>query len=184
MLRFKRRLAAVSAIASSVGLLATPSLAQAVPDRRGPARLGVASVVGVGQIRLDEPNVVGDRIWFGVRAVAAADGSPHGRFEFRHLRPDGTVAGEGWAEVTCLQITGNVALFTAVVPAGVGVVKNHAFYVKIIDVRHGPDRVAFIQAQNGPERPPQRCIDFDVEFPSSSISRYPVLTGGYRVHGG
>ena len=179
----KLKAAAVSVIAAVVGL-AAPSLAQARTDHNEPGRIGHASVVGVGQFRLDEPNVVGHRIWFGVRAVTAADGSSRGRFRFRHLRPDGTVAGQGWADVTCLRVSGDVALFTAVVPEGVGVVKNHAFVVKVINGKHGPDRIAFIQAQNGPERPPRRCIDFDVEFPTMPAIRYPVLTGGYAVHGG
>jgi hypothetical protein len=182
MSRVKTKAAVLTAVAA-VGLVAMPSTAQAQPGHHAPGGAGPSAVRGVGQIRLDEPHVVGDRIRFGVRAVTAVDGSAHGRFTFRHLRPDGTVAGQGWARVTCLQVTGNVALFTAVVPAGVGVVKNHAFYVKIIDGRHGPDRVAFIQAQNGPERPPRRCVDFDVEFPSAPALRYPVLTGGYAVHG-
>jgi hypothetical protein len=64
---------------------------------------------------------------------------------------------------TCLQVSDGVALFTAVVPEGQG---NHAFYIKIIDGGHGrPDQIANIQAQKGPERPPRRCIDVEVEFP-------------------
>jgi hypothetical protein len=47
-----------------------------------------------------------------------------------------------------------------------------------------PDRVALVQAQNGPERPPRRCVDLDVEFPPGSAVNYPVLTGGYTVRGG
>jgi hypothetical protein len=61
-------------------------------------------------------------------------------------------------------------------------VKNHGFYVKIIDGGRSPDQIAFTQAQNGTERPPARCVDFDVEVPDSG-DRYPVLVGGYRVHG-
>jgi hypothetical protein len=166
------------------GLLMEPSTAQARPAASESARVPVGLVVGAGQFRLTEPGNTGDRIWFGVEAAAAADASTHGRFQFSHARPDGTVAGSGWADVTCLQVDGNVALFTAVVPEGMAgdPVKNHAFYIKVIDGGRLPDQIAFVQAQNGPDRPPRRCLDFDVEFPGAA-SRYPILTGGYLVHG-
>ncbi|MER7007185.1 hypothetical protein ABT297_29680 [Dactylosporangium sp. NPDC000555] len=174
MSRLMTRAAALLVIAAA-GAFAGPGNAQAHP-------VSGSAVAGVGQVTLDEPNTVGDRVWFAILAATAADGSSDGRFWFRHLSPDGTLRGEGWAEVTCLQVTGNVALFTAVVPEGVGVVKNHAFYMKITDRDAKPDQVSFIQAQNGSERPPTECIDFDVVFPGQP--RYPVLTGGYTVHAG
>ncbi|WP_250000884.1 hypothetical protein [Actinoplanes sp. M2I2] len=155
--------------------MTTPSAAQAAPP-------GNAGVFGVGQVVLTQPDAVGHRVWFGVLASADAAGSSRGRFWFRHLLPDGSVLAQGWAEVTCLQVTGDVALFTAVVPEGVGVVKNHAFAMKVIDGGARPDQVAFIQAGGGPDRPPARCIDFDVEHPGQPY--HQVRAGGYAVHGG
>lgn len=164
----------VAALAA-LGVMTTPSIAQATPARN-------AGVIGVGQVVLTQPDAVGHRVWFGVLASTDADGSPRGRFWFRHLLPDGSLLGQGWAEVTCLQVTGNVALFTAVVPEGVGPVKNHAFSMKVIDGGGQPDQVAFVQAGGGPARPPTRCIDFDVEYPGQP--RHQIRTGGYAVHDG
>ncbi|MFF0150699.1 hypothetical protein [Micromonospora sp. NPDC005203] len=89
----------------------------------------------------DEPNTVGHRIFFGVYAVAASDGSAQGQFLYRHERADGTLAAQGRADVTCLRVTGNVAVFTAIVPEGQGSARNHGFYVKIIDGGRGPDQI-------------------------------------------
>ncbi|MFG1925323.1 hypothetical protein [Cryptosporangium sp. NPDC048952] len=44
--------------ATAMGLLGLPSTAQAQPNHHEPPQ----RVTGVGQIQLDEPNVVGDRI--------------------------------------------------------------------------------------------------------------------------
>ena len=168
----------ITAVAAG-GLFVAPATAQA-GTAGGPSR---SAVIGAGQFRLDEPGTAGDRIWFGVQASSAADGSVRGRFQFRHARPDGTVVGSGWAEVTCLRVDGNTALFTAVVPEEMpsDPVRNHAFAVKIIDGGRSPDVIASIQAQNGAERPPGDCFDFDVDYPG--VPRYPVLSGGYLVHG-
>ncbi|RKN32368.1 hypothetical protein D7044_14075 [Micromonospora musae] len=128
--------------------------------------------------------MVGHRIWFGVQAVAAVDGSAYGQFLYRHELPDGTPVGQGRADVTCLKVTGNVAVFTAVVPEGQGNVKNHGYYVKIIDGGRGPDQIVDAQTQNGTERPPTHCIDPETELPPGvpQRPRYPVLIGGYTVH--
>ena len=142
-----------------------------------------AAVTGVGYFTYDEPGVYGHKIRFSVQARTSADGSTRGNFSFRHLLPNGDLLGQGRADVTCLQVSGGVALFTAVVPEGQGNVRNHAFYVKIIDGGRGrPDQIANIQAQNGPERPPRRCIDFEVEYPGAA-KRYPVERGGYLIRG-
>lgn len=164
----------VAAIAA-LGVLTTPSVAQAAPADH-------AGLAGLGRVVLNEPGALGHPVWFGVAASAAGNGESHGRFWFRHLLPDGSLLGQGWAEVTCLRVTGNVALFTAVVPEGVGPIENHAFYMKVIDGGGAnPDQVAFIQARGGPDRPPTRCLDFDVEYPGQP--RYQVRAGGYAVHG-
>ncbi|MFJ8581453.1 hypothetical protein [Micromonospora sp. NPDC093277] len=167
-------MAALLAIAAA-GAFAVPGNAQAHP-------VSGSAVAGVGQVTLDESDALGDRVWFAIVAATAADGSSNGRFWFRHLSPQGTLRGEGWADVTCLQVTGKVALFTAVVPEGVGMVKNHAFYMKITDRGAKPDQVSFVQALNGPERPPTDCFEFEVPYPTRP--RYPVLIGGYTVHAG
>ncbi|WP_430785631.1 hypothetical protein [Actinoplanes sp. G11-F43] len=130
------------------------------------------SVSGVGRIVLTPADADGHPVWFGVRGD---------RFWFRHLLPDGSLVARGWAAVTCLRVTGRVAEFTAVVPEGVGPIRNHAFVVKIIDGGRRPDQVAFVQASGGPERPPTRCFDLDAEFPGRP--RHQVLAGGYVVRG-
>ncbi|MEU8182962.1 hypothetical protein AB0B86_19620 [Micromonospora sp. NPDC049047] len=132
----------------------------------------------------DEPNTEGHRIWFGVHAVSASEGSAHGRFRYRHERADGTLVAQGWADVTCLRVTGNVAVFTAIVPEGQGAAKNHGFYVKIIDGGRGPDQIVDAQATNGSEPPPTGCIDPETDLPPGSQvrPRYPILVGGYAVH--
>ncbi|AEV84961.1 hypothetical protein ACWT_3937 [Actinoplanes sp. SE50] len=186
------RTAALSAIAATT-LWVSPTAAQAHPVLPKPPAVttvstadsvstanSMSAVIGLGQIRLSGPNVAGDPVWFGIEAFTDRTGSAHGRFRFRHERPDGTVVGDGWAEVTCLRVTGDVALLTAVVPDGVGVVKNHAYYMKVTDGGSQPDQLAFVQAQNGTERPPTRCVDFDVEHPGLA-DRSPVYTGGFTI---
>ncbi|RKN41430.1 hypothetical protein D7223_24110 [Micromonospora endolithica] len=140
-------------------------------------------VTGLGQFVYDEPRVVGHRIWFGVSAFSAADGSTVGRFLYRHEWPDGTLAAQGQADVTCVRVTGNVALLTAIVPEGEGTVKNHGFYVKIIDGGRMPDLIVDAQVQNGEERPPTHCLDPETDLPPGlpQRPRYPVLAGGYAV---
>jgi hypothetical protein len=142
-----------------------------------------AAISGVGNFTYDEPGVEGHKIRFSIHARTTADGSTRGDFRFRHLLPNGELVGEGRADVTCLQVSGGTALLTAVVPEGQGNVRNHAFYVKVIDGGRGrPDQVANIQAQNGSERPPERCIDFDVEYPGTA-KRYPIERGDYLIRG-
>ncbi|MEU4470661.1 hypothetical protein [Micromonospora sp. NPDC023888] len=181
---FRSRLRATTlAAVAVVGVAAAPAVAQAHPGARG-AAAGRSMVVGLGHFVYDEPNTVGHRIWFGVYAVTASDGSAHGQFRYRHEQADGTLAAQGWADVTCLRVTGNVAVFTAIVPEGQSSVKNHGFYVKIIDGGRGPDQIVDAQATNGSERPPTGCIDPETELPPGlpSRPRYPILVGGYAVH--
>ncbi|MFC3500333.1 hypothetical protein ACFOOK_05040 [Micromonospora krabiensis] len=176
---------AVAAVAAA-GVATSPTAAQA----RQPEGIRVAGgwsvVAGVGHFVYDEPGTVGHRIWFGVQAVAAAGGSTYGQFRYRHELPDGTVVGQGRADVTCLEVTGNVAVFTAIVPEGQGAVRNHGYYVKVIDGGRGPDQIVDAQAQNGTEPPPTECLDPETDLPAGvpPRPRYPVLVGGYVVHRG
>ncbi|MEU4679126.1 hypothetical protein [Micromonospora sp. NPDC023737] len=146
---------------------------------------GWSIVAGMGHFVYDEPGMAGHRIWFGVQAVTATDGSTHGQFLYRHELPDGTLVARGRANVTCLKVTGNIALFTAIVPDGQGTVKNHGYYVKIIDGGSGQDQIVDAQAQNGTEPPPTHCLDpeTDLDPEAPKRPRYPVLIGGYAVHG-
>ena len=178
MVRSTVRATAIAAV-TVAGVLAVPAAAQ--------ARVHVASVAagrsaaaGTGHFVYDEPGTAGHRIWFGVQAVTTRDGSARGQFRYRHELPDGTLVAQGWADVTCLQVTGNVALVTAIVPEGEGPVRNHGFYVKIIDGGAGRDEISDVQASGGPERPPTGCVDPD----DYHRPRYPVLAGGFAVHGG
>ncbi|MGC4747887.1 hypothetical protein ACLQ28_19850 [Micromonospora sp. DT201] len=182
MFRSSFRTTALVAVAA-VGVVASPSVAQARQAEAASAA-GRSVVAGLGHFVYDEPNTVGHRIWFGVYAVTAADGTTHGQFLYRHEQTDGTLAAQGRADVTCLKVTGNVALFTAIVPEGQGSAKNHGFYVKIIDGGRGPDRIVDAQATNGTERPPTHCVDPETDLPPGSPSRprYPILVGGYTVH--
>ncbi|MEV6373488.1 hypothetical protein [Micromonospora musae] len=182
---FRSSLRAVAlAAAAAVGVAASPSVAQAQQSEAMGTTAGWSVVAGLGHFVYDEPGTAGHRIWFGVQAVAAADGSAYGQFLYRHELPDGTPVGQGRADVTCLKVTGNVAVFTAIVPEGQGTVKNHGYYVKIIDGGRGPDQIVDAQAQNGAERPPTHCIDPETELPPEvpQRPRYPVLIGGYTVH--
>ncbi|PYC71056.1 hypothetical protein C7C45_11555 [Micromonospora arborensis] len=183
MFRSSFRTTVLVAIAA-VGVAASPGVAQARQAEAASAATGRSVVAGLGHFVYDEPNTVGHRIWFGVYAVAAADGSARGQFLYRHEQADGTLAAQGRADVTCLKVTGNVALFTAIVPEGQGTAKNHGFYVKIIDGGRGPDQIVDAQATNGTERPPTGCLDPETDLPpgSPSRSRYPILVGGYAVH--
>lgn len=184
MFRFGLRAAALAAVAA-VGVVASPAAAQAQQSEAMSVAAGWSVVAGMGHFVYDEPGVAGHRIWFGVQAVTATDGSTHGQFLYRHELPDGTLVGQGRADVTCLKVTGNVAVFTAIVPEGQGTVKNHGYYVKIIDGGSGQDQIVDAQAQNGTERPPTRCLDPETELPPGTPQRprYPVLIGGYAVHG-
>jgi hypothetical protein len=148
----------------------------------GSDRALAAAIAGGGSFTYDEPDVYGHRIRFNIHARTTVDGSTRGSFSFWHLLPDGKLAAKGRADVTCLQVSGGTALLTAVVPEGQGNVRNHAFYVKIIDGGSGrPDQIANAQAQNGSERPPQRCVDFEVEHPGPK--RYPIERGNYVIRG-
>jgi len=178
------RVVALAAVAAA-GVAGSPSVAQAQQSEATSVATGWSVGAGLGHFVYDEPGVVGHRIWFGVQAVTAADGSTRGHFLYRHELPDGTLVGQGRADVTCLKVTGNVAVFTAIVPEGQGNVKNHGYYVKIIDGGNEPDEIVDAQAQNGPERPPTHCLDPETDLPPGSPQRprYPVLMGGYVVHG-
>ena len=157
------------------------AVAAALPGASIPeqARADV-TISGVGHFVYDEDGVRGHRIWFGVQAAARRDGSVGGEFLYRHELADGTLLAQGRADVTCLRVTGKVALFTAIVPDGVGDVPHHGFYVKVIDGgAAGRDRISDAQAQGGSEPPPTSCVDpADHQRPT-----YPVLRGGYTVHG-
>ncbi|MEU7614129.1 hypothetical protein [Micromonospora sp. NPDC049204] len=172
------------AAVAAVGVGVAPTVAQAQPPKATSAAAGRSSVAGIGHFVYDEPNTVGHRIWFGVYAVTTLDESAHGQFLYRHERADGTLAAQGRADVTCLRVTGNVAIFTAIVPEGQGSAKNHGFYVKIIDGGRGPDQIVDAQATNGSERPPTGCVDPETDLPPESAPRprYPVLAGGFVVH--
>ncbi|MFC5925218.1 hypothetical protein [Micromonospora vulcania] len=161
-------------------------VAQAQQSAATSATSGRSFVAGIGRFVYDEPNVVGHRIWFGVQAATTAGGSTYGQFLYRHELPDGTLVAQGRADVTCLKVTGNVAIFTAIVPEGQGTVKNHGYYVKIIDGGRGPDQIVDAQAQNGSERPPTHCLDPETDLPPElpTRPRYPVLVGGYAIHNG
>ncbi|MGI5524446.1 hypothetical protein ACQEUX_26390 [Micromonospora sp. CA-259024] len=179
------RATALAAVVAA-GVTASPSVAQAQQPEALTAAAGRSAVAGMGHFVYDEPNVVGHRIWFGVHAVTAANGSAYGTFMYRHERPDGTLVAQGRADVTCLKVTGNVALFTAIVPEGQGAVKNHGYYVKIIDGGRGPDQIVDAQAQNGSERPPTGCLDPETDLPPElpPRPRYVVLVGGYAMQSG
>ena len=167
MIKLGSRTLVLSALMAA-GVLLTPSAAQARPP--SPA------IIGLGPFVYDAPGVEGHRIWFGVRAAR-----DKGRFWYRHELPDGTVVGQAWADVTCLRVDRNVALFTAIVPDGQQPdVRNHGFYVKVIDGGRGPDLIADAQATNGTDPPPRHCVEpGDMGRPF-----YPVLRGGYAVIGG
>ncbi|WP_433320201.1 hypothetical protein ACQP0U_15805 [Micromonospora sp. CA-269861] len=183
MFRSGSQVTALGAVAAVV-VAAGPSAARAQQrPETASAAAGWSVVAGMGHFVYDEPNVVGHRIWFGVSAVSPADGTARGQFLYRHEQSDGTLVAQGRADVTCLKVTGNVALFTAIVPAGEGSAQNHGFYVKIIDGGPRPDVIVDAQAQNGTERPPTHCIDPETEVPAEypQRPRYPVLAGGYVV---
>ncbi|MEU0549706.1 hypothetical protein [Micromonospora sp. NPDC005979] len=185
MVRYARTGTVAAAAVALVAAGSSTAWAQpTAPTGTSPPR-GAAVVVGAGQFVYDEPNTVGHRIWFGVVAVVAADESTHGQFRYRHELPDGTVAAQGRADVTCLRVTGNVAVFTAIVPEGVGPVRNHGYYVKIIDGGRQPDVIVDAQTQNGTEPPPTGCLDPETELPPEAPARprYPILAGGYVVRG-
>ncbi|MGV9213472.1 hypothetical protein ACTFTM_16575 [Micromonospora sp. RB23] len=178
-----------TAAAATVALVAagsTTAWAQSTaPNGTSPPR-PLALVAGSGHFVYDEPNTVGHRIWFGVAAVTTADGATRGEFRYRHALPDGTEIARGRADVTCLRVRGNVAVFTAIVPDGVDPVRNHGYYVKIIDGGRQPDVIVDAQAQNGTAPPPTGCLDPETELPPEAgvRPRYPILAGGYVVRGG
>ncbi|MET8087535.1 hypothetical protein [Micromonospora sp. NPDC005237] len=179
------RVAALVVVAAVV-VAASPAAAWAQqPETRSAAATRWSTVTGLGHFVYDEPNMVGHRIWFGVSAFSTADGSTYGQFLYRHERADGTLAEQGRADVTCLRVTGNVALLTAIVPEGEGAVRNHGYYVKIIDGGRLPDVIVDAQAQNGDEPPPTHCLDPETDLPPGNPQRprYPILAGGYAVHG-
>lgn len=159
--------------ATSVSASGDPTLPPEVPATPG------ALIHGVGHFTYDEPGLHGHRIRFSVHAHVAADGTTRGILGYRHLLPDGQVLGAGHAEVGCLSVHGNTALVAAVVPEGQGNVRNHGFYLKIIDgSRARPDQIETVQAQNGTDRPPRYCIDTAVD---PTVKRYPIDRGGYLI---
>jgi hypothetical protein len=135
-----------------------------------------ARIYGVGHFTYDEPGLYGHRIRFSIRARVAADGTTSGVFGYRHLLPEGQVLGAGRAEVTCVSVHGDTALVAAVVPEGSGNVRNHGFYLKIVEGR--PDQIETLQAQDGPERPPRHCIDTAWD---PTLKPYPIEHGGYAI---
>jgi hypothetical protein len=187
----RRRLAALPlAVALVVGLLVgaaspAPAATATGPDRAGSGDL----IVGVGHFTLDEPEIEGHRIRFEVRAHTDRDGEARGTFRFRHLLADGSLLGTGRADVTCVEVSGDTALFTAVVtrehippvPPGLPL-GPHAFYVKVIDGGGQPDQVVFIQAIDPPGPLDPSCVDAEERFPDQVV-RYPLDRGGYRLRG-
>lgn len=132
-----------------------------------------AWITGVGHFTFTEPGVDGHRIRFSVLAGVDRKGRTHGVFGYRHLLPDGQLVAEGFAEVTCVSVRGRTALLTAVVPEGKGPIRNHAFYLRLVDGR--PDLIDSVQAANGTARPVPYCVD-TVPFRQP---QYPIELGGY-----
>ncbi|MFI5924456.1 hypothetical protein ACIA3K_00610 [Micromonospora sp. NPDC051543] len=183
MVRYARAGTVAAAAVTLVAAGSSTAWAQpTAPTGTSPPR-AAAMVAGVGHFVYDEPNMVGHRIWFGVAAVTTVDGSTRGEFRYRHALPDGTELARGRADVTCLRVVGNVAVFTAIVPDGVDPVRNHGYYVKIIDGGRQPDVIVDAQTQNGTEPPPTGCLDPESELPPEAPARprYPILAGGYVV---
>ncbi|MFB9406519.1 hypothetical protein [Dactylosporangium matsuzakiense] len=170
MNRLTMRVAALLAI-TTAAVTAAPGAAQARP-----VRPELETMAGVGQVTLTGDRQDGDHVWFAVAATNAG-----GRLWYRHLSPEGAVRAAGWADVTCLEVTGNVALLAATVPDGVDGIRNHGFYLKLTDNATRPDDLVFIQTLNGSEPPPAYCVDPDVQVPG--WPHYPVQIGGYTVHG-
>lgn len=132
-----------------------------------------AWITGVGHFTFKEPGVYDHRIRFSVLAGVDRGGRTHGVFGYRHLLPDGRLVDEGFAEVTCVSVRGSTALLTAVVPEGRGPVRNHAFYLRLVDGR--PDLIDSVQATNGPRRPVPYCVD----TAPYGQPQYPIELGGY-----
>ncbi|MEV4753622.1 hypothetical protein AB0J86_00670 [Micromonospora sp. NPDC049559] len=165
--------AAVGTPAAAGTPVADPTMPPPVPSTPG------ARVRGVGQFTYDEPGVQGHRIRFSIRAKVAASGTTNGVLGYRHLLPDGQVLGEGYAEVTCVNVQQGTALVAAVVREGHGSVRNHGFYLKIVDGgERRPDHIETLQAQDGPTRPPRYCIDTAID---PTLKRYPIEHGGYQI---
>lgn len=176
--------ASVLAVTAAAASLATPAAATAAgsdPTTPPPVPATPGALIhGVGHFTYEEPGLQGHRIRFRVHARVDAEGTTRGTFDYRHLLPDGEVLGAGHAEVTCLSVHGDTALVAAVVPEGHGNVRNHGYYLKIIDGNraHHPDQIETVQAQNGPDRPPRHCIDTAVD---PDVKRYPIDRGGYLI---
>ncbi|WP_159848179.1 hypothetical protein [Nocardia sp. CY41] len=170
MVRPIHKLAAAGllATATALGSAATPAAAADPP-----------AITGKGKFTFQEPGLEGHQITFGAQAGATAVDGSFGDFSFKHVLPSGEVVGEGVADITCAQVSNGVALLTAVVPEGQTPVRNHAFYVKIIDGQ--PDQVASVQAQGGDEPPPRDCMDFEVLMPGAA-QRYPLDAGNFVLN--
>ncbi|MFI6239581.1 hypothetical protein ACIBEF_06850 [Micromonospora sp. NPDC050795] len=145
-MRIRRML--VTVLAGAVAAVGVPASAQA--DDQDPPEVPAtpgAWIAGVGGFVYDEPGTFGHQIRFVVVGWVDRHGTGHGVFRFRHALPDGSVASEGQAEVTCVSVVGSTALVTAVVPEGGSPMVNHVFVVKIIDGGPGrADQIETLQA--------------------------------------
>ena len=161
----------LAAVVTAVGI-ATPAHADIPEPPPRPTTSG-AWITGIGQFVYHEVNVEGHRITFGLAAGVTRNGTAYGVLTYRHALPDGQLLASGWADVTCVNVRGDTALVTAVVPNDRSTLVNHGFYLKIV----GGDRIELAQTGGDPAEPARRhCID-TADVPG--INRYPVEPGRY-----
>lgn len=161
----------LAAVALAVGV-AAPAQAAADGPPPQPTTPG-AWITGVGQFVYHEPNTEGHRITFGLAAGVTRGGVAHGVLTYRHALPDGSTLAEGWADVTCVNVTGDTALVAAVVPNERSNLVNHGFYLKIV----GGRQIELAQTGGDPAHAaPRHCVD-TADVPG--LKRYPVAPGGY-----
>jgi len=186
------RLAAVGL--ATLGAVGVPALASADPFKHpsttavtaaDPGWLVPSGIKGTGNFTLHGPQIEGDKIRFEFDGRTARTGITHGTFKFRHHKP-ATDTDPGWTaygdgEITCLRVTGGVALLTAVVehevvpgmPDGIGA---HAFYLRIVD--GAKDSLTFIQGPPPPGLP--GCSD-PTAFPPVNTTKSTLDTGNWTL---
>lgn len=170
-MKIRLALAAAAAAVTTIGI-ATPARADVSEPPPRPTTPG-AWITGVGQFVYHEANVEGHRITLGVAARVTRNGTAYGVLTYRHALADGSLLSSGWADVTCVNVRGDIALVTAVEPDERSMLVNHGFYLKII----GGDRIELVQTGGDPAEPARRhCVD-TADVPG--INRYPVEPGGY-----